>query len=109
MIDMGKNYDGVSLPRKYYLMQPVVEVFTPRLFRFLLVAAVAVFKCSQTVRIRVRAGSLSLGSVPVLIVPEIVWRRETREQYEQRMNEKRRETSNVPMQRRIYISEENPQ
>ena len=80
---MTKNY------RNYRLMQPVVEAYTPSLLRFLLVATVAVFKASFVARVRCRVGSLELGEIPFLVVPEVVWRRETREQYEQRRRERR--------------------
>lgn len=86
--------------QNYRLMQPVVEVFTPRLFRFLLVAAVAVFKTSFVARVQCRVGSLKLGEIPFLVVPEVVWRRETREQYEQRRRERRAAEAKAPKRQR---------
>ena len=61
---MTKNYQN------YRLMQPVVEVFTPSLLRFLLVATVAVVKTSFSSRLRVMAGSHELCTIPILVVPE---------------------------------------
>ena len=86
--------------QNYRLMQPVVEVFTPSLFRFLLVAVVAVFKTSFVSRVQCRAGSLELGEIPILVVPEVVWRRETREQYEQRRRERRAAEAKSPKRQR---------
>ena len=81
-------------------MQPVVEVFTPSLFRFLLVAVVATFKTSFVLRASFRAGSIELGEIPFLVVPEVVWRRETREQYEQRRRERRAAEAKAPKRQR---------
>ena len=81
-------------------MQPVVEVFTPSLLHFLLVAAVAVFKTSFVAHVQCRAGSLELGEIPFLVVPEVVWRRETREQYEQRRHELRVVAAKAPKRQR---------
>lgn len=81
-------------------MQPVVEVFTPSLLRFLLVAAGAVFKTSFVARVQVRAGSLDLGTVPFLVVPEVLWKRETREQYEKRRRERREAEAESPKRQR---------
>ena len=93
----------------YYMMQPVVEVFTPSLLRFLLVAAVAVFKTSFAARVQVCAGSRVLGTVPILVVPEVVWRRETREQYEKRRHEQREAEASAPKrQRRELFGEDLP-
>lgn len=86
--------------QNYRLMQPVVEVFTPSLLHFLLVAAVAVFKTSFVARVQCRAGSLELGEIPFLVVPEVVWRRETREQYEQRRREQREAEASAPKRQR---------
>lgn len=86
--------------QNYRLMQPLVEVFTPSLFRFLLVAAVAVFKTSFVAHVQCRAGSLELGEIPILVVPEVVWRRETREQYEQRRRERRAAEAKAPKRQR---------
>ena len=95
--------------RNYRLMQPVVEVCTPNLLHFLLVAAVAVFKTSFSALVHVRAGSLELGEIPILVVPEVVWRRETREQYEQRRREWRAAEAESPKrQRRELFGEELP-
>ena len=89
--------------QNYRLMQPVVEVFTPSLFQFLLVAAVAVFKTSFVVRVQWRVGSLELGETPFLVVPEVVWRRETREQYEQRRRERRAAEAKAPKRQRVEL------
>ena len=86
--------------RDYLLMQPVVEVFTPSLLRFLLVATVAVVKTSFSSRLRVMAGSHELCTIPILVVPEVVWRRETRELYEQRRHERRVVASKAPKRQR---------
>ena len=86
--------------QNYRLMQPVVEVFTPSLPHFLLVAAVAVFKASFVARVQCRVGSLELGEIPFLVVPEVVWRRETREQYEQRRRERRAAEAKAPKRQR---------
>lgn len=95
--------------QNYRLIQPVVEVFTPSLLRFLLVAAVAVFKTSFVAHVQVRAGSLDLGTVPFLVVPEVVWKRETREQYEKRRREQREAEAAAPKrQRRELFGEDLP-
>ena len=86
--------------QNYRLMQPVVEVCTPNLLHFLLVAAVAVFKTSFVTRVQCRVGSLELGEIPFLVVPEVVWRRETREQYEQRRHELRVVAAKAPKRQR---------
>lgn len=86
--------------RDYLLMQPVVEVFTPSLLRFLLVATVAVVKTSFSSRLRVMAGSHELCTIPILVVPEVVWRRETRELYEQRRRERRAAEAKAPKRQR---------
>lgn len=91
---MTKNYQN------YRLMQPVVEVFTPSLLRFLLVATVAVVKTSFSSRLRVMAGSHELCTIPILVVPEVVWKRETREQYEQRRRERRAAEAKAPKRQR---------
>ena len=63
---------------KYRMLQPVVVVQTPSLFRFLAVALIALFKCSTVCRVDCMVGKRCFGQIHVLVVPELVWERRSK-------------------------------